>query len=85
MWTFSIRVNPKFSNFNRDEIIEKLKVAGVETRPGFYTFNQMKMYDAPLLEVSDKLASQIICLPFYLDLKDEEIDHIYQELLKLKR
>lgn len=84
MWTFSIFIKPEFSKHTRDEIIEKLKQAGIETRPGFYTFNQMKMYDAPFLEVSDLLAAQVICLPFYLDLKDEEIDFIYLELIKLK-
>lgn len=83
-WTFSIFLEPSFSKYSRDEVILKLKEAGIETRPGFYTFNQMKMYDAPFLSNSDKLAAQIICLPFYLDLTDAEIDFIHKELLKLK-
>ena len=85
MWAFAVELDPQFSKLSRDEIILKLKEAGIETRPGFYTFHQMKMYSAPALMNSDSLASQIICLPFYLDILDSEIDFIHKELLKLKR
>lgn len=85
MWTFSIYIEENFSKLSRDEIIESLHKSGIETRPGFYTFRQMEMYEAPFLKHSEDVSSRIICLPFYIDLTEEEILKIYQELLKLKR
>lgn len=85
MWAFPILIDQNFSNLSRDEIIENLAEKGIETRPGFYTFEQMRLYNAPMLKNSDYLAKNIICLPFYPDLSQNEIEYIHREVLKLKR
>jgi perosamine synthetase len=72
----------KLSEFqNRDLKIANLKAQGIETRPGFSSFFQMKRYNCPLLPVSEKLSQNIILLPFYLDLTEGDIELICRELM----
>jgi dTDP-4-amino-4,6-dideoxygalactose transaminase len=65
--------------------MKRLADAGIETRPGFYTIEQMDLYESPLLENSDFLSKNIICLPFFTDLDERSIQYITQEIVKLKR
>lgn len=85
MWAFPVYVDEDYSRLSRDEMMVALREAQIETRPGFYTFAQMKMHGAHGIPVSDRLASRIICLPFYPGLSDESIEKILREFLKLKR
>lgn len=85
IWAMPIVIQPEAFKFSRDELIDQLLSAGIETRPGFYTFNQMGMYDSPLLKNSDVLAKNIICLPFYTAMNESDVQFISQEILKLKR
>lgn len=85
IWALPIVLQPGAFKFDRDEVMARLAEVGIETRPGFYTFEQMKLYESRFLENSDFLAKNIICLPFFTDLEEKEIQYITQEILKLKR
>ena len=56
-----------------------------ETRPGFYPFGQMPLYDAPRLLVSEEIGAGVISLPTFPALSDEQIEMICDRLLALKR
>jgi len=78
LWAMAIKLDKEV---NRDLVIKNLLAKGIETRPGFSSFFQMKRYNCPLLPIAEKLSGSIILLPFYLDLKEEEINFICQELM----
>jgi perosamine synthetase len=84
MWTLAIKVNPIFFP-GRDFIIQKMKEARIETRPGFYPFSEMPLYDAPKLKYSLEVGKNVICLPFYPHLKNSDVDRICHTLLSLKK
>jgi len=67
---------------SRDALIEKLKMNGIETRPVFYPLHEMPPYQKYVRNQSypntEKVSRQGICLPSYLELKDEEIALICQ-------
>lgn len=85
IWALPIVLQPGAFKYDRDEVIARLAAAGIETRPGFYTFEQMKLYESRFLENSDFLARNIICLPFFTDLDEKSVQYITQEISKLKR
>lgn len=85
MWAFAVYLEDEFSSLSRDDIMNKMMKSGIETRPGFYTFNQMGMHNAPLLKNADDVAQRLICLPFYPSLTEELISRIYEEFVLLKR
>ncbi|RLA61583.1 MAG: DegT/DnrJ/EryC1/StrS family aminotransferase [Epsilonproteobacteria bacterium] len=78
IWGMAIKLAEEI---NRELVMKKLAEKGIETRPGFYSFFQMKKYNAPFLEVAEELSQNIILLPFYLELKDDDISTICSELM----
>ncbi|TDJ04146.1 MAG: DegT/DnrJ/EryC1/StrS family aminotransferase [Deltaproteobacteria bacterium] len=78
LWAMAINLD---KDVNRDLVMRNLMAKGIETRPGFSSFFQMKRYNCPLLPVAEKLTRSIILLPFFLDLKEEEITFICKELV----
>ena len=75
IWALAVKLTE-----NREQVMNRLFEKGIETRPGFYSFFQMKRYRAPYLTNAEKLSRNIILLPFYPDLKEEEIFSICEEL-----
>jgi perosamine synthetase len=79
----SLSVNP----IERDEIIEKLNNSGVECRPGFYTPDQLEIYNNGSFNNNfpnaNYIAERSIVLPSYPKLKDEEIVIICEILKKI--
>ena len=84
-WTIAVKIDPNLFKGNRDFLIKSLLKVGIETRPGFYPFSIMPIYNAPSLPVSEDTGSNIICLPFFPSLTEEEIVFICNHLKRLKR
>jgi perosamine synthetase len=84
IWTLAIKIDPKVFQ-ERDIVMAKMKEAQIETRPGFYPFSEMPLYDAPELKHSLEVGKNVICLPFYPGLNDSDVDRICQTLLSLKK
>lgn len=65
---------------------EKLRIAGIETRPGFQCFHKVE-YIATCsmitseLNNSELLSKQIICLPTYPNLKSRQIEYVCKSLV----
>ena len=68
------------------EIIKILQKKGIETRNGFFSPNKIKYFKTKKkqsLKNSDHLSESIICLPFFVDLKNYEITKISKSINKL--
>lgn len=66
--------------------IEKLKANEIFTRRYFYPSlaNSLPYLEPKELEVTDKTANKVLCLPFYHDLSIEEVDLICRLLLRVQ-
>ena len=81
-WTFAIEINKNFK-FSRDKIISKLIKIGIETRNGFYSPNNLKIFKKTNnLYNSDKLSKNIICLPIHLNMSNIDVKRIAKEVIK---
>lgn len=76
----------------RDELYQKLKEVGIHTRRYFYPLiSEFSMYsDLPSAHPSNlphatKAALQVLCLPMYPDLEDENVDRICEIIVGLSK
>jgi len=87
VWTFAILINEKIFP-KRDKIIEILNKKKIETRNGFYSPCRLpiyKKYKTSHLKNSNFLSRNVICMPFYASLKNRQIEHVYNQFIKLKK
>lgn len=80
-WTYGVRLVDADTE-RRDTVMELLSAAGIESRPGFYTPNEMPGYGNHEIPRSQRVSNNMIVLPFYPSLTDSEIERICSELLK---
>ena len=79
---FPIFVEPSYS-LTRDELYAKLKENGIMGRRYFYPliteFSPYKSYESAKVDnlpVANKIASEVICLPIYKGLSDEDVERV---------
>ncbi len=79
---FPILVRPDYPA-SRDELYHRMKSAGVHPRRYFYPLiTEFEMYkylpsaNSELLPVAKKAADQVLCLPIYPDLDDDDVERI---------
>ena len=83
MWAVSIKIDPRKFKGDRDAIMKELLEKGIETRPGFYPFTSMplyKPYKTQECRVAESISKDIIVLPSYSSLSEEEIDYVCSHL-----
>jgi len=83
VWCVAIQLDTTYftdATHVRDALYHK----GIETRSGFYPFNEMPHYNAPFLPVTNHLSKNIINLPSYTSITKEEINYICQQLIALR-
>jgi perosamine synthetase len=85
VWAIAVQLDPKAFPQGRDAVMLQMSEAGIETRPGFYAASQMEFYHCPPLPVCDQLGRQVMSLPSYPTLEDEQIDFICDRLARLRR
>jgi len=85
MWTVAIQIEPDYFPGDRDYIMKKLLDLNIETRPGFYPFSIMPVYDCPKLPVAEEVSRNIISLPSFTSITNSEIEYICHKLLDLMR
>ncbi len=83
---YVIKLNLKNLNLTRDEIFKKLKESGigvnVHYRPIYlHSYYQNLNYKKGLCPNAEEIYNQIITLPIFPLLKDEEVDYICQQVL----
>jgi perosamine synthetase len=82
-WLVAVRILG--SQIPIEEVRSKLTAKGIETRPGFQSFDSVgyiteKSLKSSTLSKSHVLAKQIICLPTFPKLRNREITYICREL-----
>lgn len=83
VWLYTILLNNKTEK-ERDEIINKLKTMGVETRPFFYPLHLMPPYKSnQKFPVAEKISAGGISLPSSVKLSREQVAYIADALRKI--
>jgi perosamine synthetase len=80
-WTFGVRLVGVDAE-RRDVTMNRLASAGIETRPGFYTPNEMPGYGVHRISRSEQVSQNMIVLPFYPSMEDSDLERVCTELLK---
>ena len=86
IWATAIYLDPAKIKISRDEVIQKLANNNIECRPGFYTPNQLDIYPNELAKnftVANVLAANIIVLPSFSKLENEQIDYTCKVLKEI--
>ncbi|MBI3044305.1 MAG: DegT/DnrJ/EryC1/StrS family aminotransferase [Betaproteobacteria bacterium] len=85
LWTLALELDPAAYPQGRDRVIEQLAVEGIETRNGFYAASQLSIYpDCVSLPNCERLANNVISLPTFPSLSDQQIDYVCSRLAALR-
>ena len=86
-WLYTILITDNFG-INRDDVILKLQLKGVETRPVFYPLSEMPPYKSYILnedfKISMTISKQGISLPSSINLSEKEVKEICYLLKRIK-
>lgn len=85
MWAVALKIDPEYFRGDRDFLIEQMHKKSIETRPGFYSFSVMPVYEAPSLPVSESVGRSVISVPSYSFISDDDIDYICEQLISLRK
>ncbi len=84
-WLYTICLQEDFSN-KRDELMEHLKLKGIETRPIFYPMSDMPAFanliDSKEYPVSNSISYSGISLPSSLNMSKDECKYVVQCILR---
>ncbi len=85
LWAMAVKLDPRAFPQGRDRVMQQMADGGIETRPGFYAASLMDLYSCGPLPVCEEISRQVISLPSFPSLRNEQIEMICQALLKLRR
>jgi perosamine synthetase len=85
VWAVALKLDPRAFPQGRDAVMKQMTEAQIETRPGFYAASQLPLYGCARLPVCEDVASNVISLPTFPSLSDEQVDLICERLLALRR
>ena len=85
IWAVALRIDTKHFRRDRDSLMAELLRRNIETRPGFYPFSVMPLYCSPPLPVAESVSRDIISLPSYASLSNDDIDYVCGQLKSLAR
>jgi len=88
-WMYGILIEDEFG-MSRDELAAKLKQNGVDTRTFFIpmhqqpAFKKLGLFEGESFPVSEELSRKGMYLPSGSGLREEEIEHVYNTLKKIR-
>ena len=85
LWAMAIKLDKRAYPQGRDEVMRQMTHLQIETRPGFYSPSFMDFYSCPGLPISDEISEQVISLPTFPSLQNDEIEYICNSLISLQR
>jgi perosamine synthetase len=85
LWALALRLDPSTFPQGRDAVVDEMRDRGIECRPGFYAASQQPLYKAAPLPICEDLACQVISLPCYVGLEEDQVDYICRTLLERRR
>lgn len=82
---FPILVDTKLFGMTRDRLVDVLTMRGIETRTYYPAMHLNPVYAAERtsLPVTERVASQVIALPVYNDMRPEECERIAAAILEI--
>ncbi len=84
VWAIAVTLDRQAYPQGRDSVMEQLGECGIETRNGFYAASLMgDLYGYSNLPVCEELSQQVISLPTYPTLRDNDIELICSNLGRL--
>ena len=84
VWAVAVRLDPAVFKAERDKVMAVMQEQGIETRPGFYPASLHPYFKTASLPLCEKLSRQILSLPSFNGLTDQQIKFIVQTLLNLR-
>lgn len=84
VWAIALLLDDNAFPQGRDTVFKQLKEKNIETRPGFVASSLLKIYQPHSLPVCEILSKNIISLPSFPLLTEEQIKYISDSLRKLK-
>lgn len=81
-WSMPLLLDPAVTT-ERNTLLERMLACGIECRPGFYTPEQMGYFKSAKQPVSDLLARNIINLPMFNGMSNDQIQRAASTLLEL--
>lgn len=86
LWAIAVRLDPQAYPQGRDAVIDLLQLERIETRPGFYAASLMAhLYAFPRLRICEDLSHQVISLPTFPTLQDDQVEFICAKLKGLRK
>ncbi len=86
LWTQAVEIHQGAFPQGRDAVMSQMASKGIETRNAFYSANQLDIYGkVSNIPNSDWIASNVLCLPVYSALTEEDLEFISVSLLELQR
>ena len=86
---FPILIDEKKYGMSRDALYEKLKKNNIYARRYFYPlisdfepYRNLKSSCRENLPIATEIANQVLCLPIYIDLSNEDVERIVKIILK---
>lgn len=81
-WMYSILVQPEYG-MSREKLMEKLKAAGIDSRPFFHPLHRQPMYETEeRFPVAEDVSEQGMNLPSSTKLTEEDIERIARVIAK---
>ena len=86
LWAIAVKLDPLAFPQGRNSVIMEMMRGGIETRPGFVAPRFMNhIYNCQELPISEGLSKNVLSLPTYPTLQDEQVCFICDQLKKLRR
>jgi perosamine synthetase len=86
LWAFALELDPTTYPQGRDKVIEQLAADGIETRNGFYAASHLLIFpDCRPLPTCERLATNVISLPTFSSLDDQQINYVSSKLAALRK
>lgn len=85
-WAVAVELDPAAFPQSRDQVMEEMSSAGIETRPGFYPPGVMPhFHGASANPNAQTISERVIVLPSSPSLEEHEIDSVCARLARLRR
>lgn len=85
-WAVAVKLDRRAFPQGREDVMRGMQLAGIETRPGFYTPTSMShLYRSEPLPVSDDVSAWIVVLPSFCSLTEQQIETICGQLKRMRR
>ncbi len=84
-WSIGVKLDRRAFSQGRDAVMEQMTLKGIETRPGFYAASTMPhLYGPVCVPVCEDIGGQIVNLPSFPSITEDEIDRVCDALIALR-